>query len=50
MPLASITRDMVQTLIGQGYADQDFSALLLLEAKASGIDLKSENVAVGDGL
>jgi 3-hydroxyisobutyrate dehydrogenase len=50
MPLTSITRDMVQTLIGHGYTDQDFAALLLLQAKASGIELKPENVAVGDGL
>jgi 3-hydroxyisobutyrate dehydrogenase len=50
MPLASITRDMVQTLIGHGFADQDFSTLLLLEAKAAGIELKPENVPVGDGL
>ena len=50
MPLATITRDMVQTLIGHGYADQDFSTLLLLEAKAAGIELKPENVEVGDGL
>jgi len=50
MPLASITRDMVQTLIGNGYADRDFSTLLLLEAKASGIELKPEQVEVGDGL
>ena len=50
MPLASVTRDMVQTLIGHGYTDQDFSTLLLLQAKASGIELESENVEVGDGL
>src|SRR3972149_2833574 len=50
MPLASLTRDMVQTLIGNGYADQDFSALLLLEAEAAGIELKPENVRVSDGL
>jgi len=50
MPLTSITRDMVQTLIGNGYAEQDFSALLLLQAKASGIELKPEHVEVGDGL
>ncbi len=49
MPLTSITRDMVQTLIGHGY-DQDFSQLLLLQAKASGIELKPENVQVSDGL
>ena len=50
MPVTSITRDMVQTLIGHGHADQDFSALLLLQAQASGIELKPENVQVGDGL
>ncbi|MBI2294647.1 MAG: NAD(P)-dependent oxidoreductase [Betaproteobacteria bacterium] len=50
MPLASLTRDMVQTLIGNGYADQDFSTLLLLEARASGIKLEPEHVEVGDGL
>lgn len=49
MPTTSVTRDMVQTLIGNGY-DQDFSQLLLLQAKASGIELKPENVEIGDGL
>jgi len=50
MPLASITRDLVQTLIGNGYSDQDFSTLLLLAAKASGLELTPENVPVSDGL
>ena len=50
MPLTSLTRDLVQTLIGHGYTDQDFSTLLLLQAKASGMELKPENVEVGDGL
>ena len=36
--------------IGHGYTDQDFSTLLLLEAQASGMELKPENVEVGDGL
>ncbi|HEV8518342.1 MAG TPA: NAD-binding protein, partial [Burkholderiales bacterium] len=49
MPTAAIARDLVQTLIGHGY-DQDFSQLLLLQAKASGIELKSENVQLSDGL
>ena len=49
MPTTSAARDQVQTLIGHGY-DQDFSQLLLLQAKASGVELKSENVDVGDGL
>jgi hypothetical protein len=50
MPLASTTRDLVQALIGNGHADKDFAALLLLEARASGIELQPENVPVGDGL
>jgi 3-hydroxyisobutyrate dehydrogenase len=50
LPLASITRDMVQTLIGNGYADKDFAALIALQARASGYDIKPENVKVGDGL
>jgi 3-hydroxyisobutyrate dehydrogenase len=49
MPLTAVARDMVQTLIGHGY-DQDFSQLILLQAKASGIELKPENVQVSDGL
>ena len=50
MPLTSVARDMVQTLIGNGYTDQDFSTLLLLQAKASGIGLQPENVEISDGL
>jgi 3-hydroxyisobutyrate dehydrogenase len=50
MPLASLTRDLVQTLIGNGYGAEDFAALIKLQAKASGIELKSENASVTDGL
>ena len=50
MPLTSITRDVLQQMIGQGMTEQDFSTLLLAQAKASGIELKPENVEVGDGL
>jgi hypothetical protein len=45
-----VTRDLVQTLIGNGYTDHDFAALLLLQAKASGLEPKPENVKVSDGL
>jgi hypothetical protein len=31
-------------------SEQDFATLILMQAKASGIDLKPENVEVGDGL
>jgi 3-hydroxyisobutyrate dehydrogenase len=50
MPLSSLTRDLLQQMIGQGMTEQDFSALILAQAKASGLELKPENQEVGDGL
>jgi len=50
MPLTSLTRDLLQQMIGQGMTEQDFSTLILAQAKASGIELKPENKEVGDGL
>jgi len=50
MPLAALTRDLIQQMIGHGMTEQDFATLLLMQAKASGVELKPENVAVGDGL
>jgi 3-hydroxyisobutyrate dehydrogenase len=50
MPLSSLTRDLLQQMIGQGLTEQDFSTLLLMQAKASGIELKPENVRISDGL
>ena len=50
MPLASITRDLLQQMIGQGMTEEDFSTLLLMQARASGVELAPENVAVSDGL
>jgi 3-hydroxyisobutyrate dehydrogenase len=50
LPLASITRDLIQSMIGSGLSEQDFATLLLQQARLSGIELKPENVSVGDGL
>jgi 3-hydroxyisobutyrate dehydrogenase len=50
MPLTALTRDLLQQMIGHGMTEQDFSTLLLMQAKASGIDLAPENKEVGDGL
>jgi 3-hydroxyisobutyrate dehydrogenase-like beta-hydroxyacid dehydrogenase len=50
MPIAALTRDLIQQMIGHGLTEEDFSTLILMQAKASGIELKPENVAVGDGL
>ena len=50
MPLASITRDLIQSMMGKGMTEEDFSMLLVQQAQASGLKLKPENAAVGDGL
>jgi len=50
MPLTSLTRDLLQSMIGHGMTEQDFATLLVMQAKASGIELKPENVPVSDGL
>jgi 3-hydroxyisobutyrate dehydrogenase len=50
LPLASATRDLIQMQMGHGYTEQDFSTLLLMQAKASGLELVPENVVVNDGL
>jgi 3-hydroxyisobutyrate dehydrogenase-like beta-hydroxyacid dehydrogenase len=50
MPLTSLTRDLLQQMIGHGMTEEDFSTLLLMQAKASGLELKAENKEVGDGL
>ena len=50
MPVATAAQQVVQALIGNGYRDIDFAALLELEARASGLELVSENAPVTDGL
>jgi len=50
MPLASLTRDLVQTLIGNGLDDEDFAKLIVQQARASGIEIVSEMADVDDGL
>ena len=50
LPLTSVTRDLLQTMIGHGMHDKDFATLVLMQAKASGMELEPENKEVGDGL
>jgi 3-hydroxyisobutyrate dehydrogenase len=50
MPLAAAARDLVQSMIGRGLREQDFAALLLQQAEASGLRLQPEDVPVDDGL
>lgn len=50
MPISALTREIVQSMIGNGYTDCDFAALIEIEGKAAGLKLVSENVKVSDGL
>jgi 3-hydroxyisobutyrate dehydrogenase len=50
MPLAALTRDLIQQMIGHGMTEQDFATLLVMQARASGVELEPENKEVGDGL
>ena len=50
MPVASAAQQVVQALVGNGYTDVDFAALIELQAQASGLELESEAAPVNDGL
>ena len=50
LPLASVTRDLIQSMMGKGMTEQDFATLLVQQAGSSGLELVPEDVPVGDGL
>jgi 3-hydroxyisobutyrate dehydrogenase len=50
LPLAALTRELIQAMIDAGMTEEDFSALLVMQARASGLQLEPEKVAVSDGL
>ncbi len=50
MPINAQVRELLQTLIGNGYTNCDFAALLALQAKSVGFELSPENVEVGTDL
>jgi 3-hydroxyisobutyrate dehydrogenase len=50
MPVASLVHQIVQSLVGYGYGQQDFATVIELQAKASGLELVSEGADVPDGL
>src|SRR5438132_11272712 len=47
MPLTALARDLLQTMIGHGMTEEDFATLTVMQAKASAIGLRPENVVVG---
>jgi 3-hydroxyisobutyrate dehydrogenase len=50
LPVAALVHQMVQALVGRGHGDQDFAALLQMEAESAGLHLASEHADVSDGL
>ncbi len=50
MPITNMTRDIIQKLIGLGYGNDDFAALIEMQARFSGYEIKSEEISVSDGL
>ncbi len=50
MPAAAATRESVARMVGHGHDEVDFSILLVETARDAGLELKSENVQVSDGL
>jgi len=50
MPLSALVHEIVQTMIGHGWVDDDFAKLLELQARSSGLELHSEGAEVSDGL
>jgi hypothetical protein len=50
MPVAAVVHQLIQGLVGRGYGDADFAALLQQEADSAGLALVSEHAEVSDGL
>ncbi|MGO9081102.1 MAG: NAD(P)-dependent oxidoreductase [Streptosporangiaceae bacterium] len=50
MPVAALVHQLVQGLVGRGHGDEDFAALILMQAESAGVRLISEEAEVSDGL
>lgn len=50
LPTVALTHQLVQGLIGSGYGDADFAALIAQQAAMAGMTLQPEDVDVDDGL
>jgi 3-hydroxyisobutyrate dehydrogenase-like beta-hydroxyacid dehydrogenase len=50
MPVAATVHQLIQGLVGRGYGDADFAALLQQQAESAGLTLVSEHAEVSDGL
>jgi 3-hydroxyisobutyrate dehydrogenase len=50
LSLIGLMRPLLQSVIGHGWAEDDFNRLLDLQALAAGLELESENIAIDNGL
>jgi 3-hydroxyisobutyrate dehydrogenase len=50
MPAAAAARESIARMVGRGYEEVDFAALLIETAKDAGLELKPDNVKISDGL
>jgi 3-hydroxyisobutyrate dehydrogenase-like beta-hydroxyacid dehydrogenase len=50
MPVAALVHQLIQGLVGRGYGEADFAALLQQQADSAGLTLISEHADVSDGL
>jgi 3-hydroxyisobutyrate dehydrogenase len=50
MPVAATVYQLIQSLVGRGYGEADFAALLQQQADSAGLSLVSEHADVPDGL
>jgi 3-hydroxyisobutyrate dehydrogenase len=50
MPAAAASRESIARMVGRGYDEVDFAALLIETAKDAGLELKPDNVKISDGL
>jgi 3-hydroxyisobutyrate dehydrogenase-like beta-hydroxyacid dehydrogenase len=50
LPVAALVRELIQGMMGRGYVNEDFAALLLMAAESAGVSLEPENIDVPDGL
>jgi 3-hydroxyisobutyrate dehydrogenase len=50
MPLTANVRELLQALIGNGFAETDFAAFIEMQARGAGMKIVPEHVAVSDGL
>jgi 3-hydroxyisobutyrate dehydrogenase len=50
LPVSALVHQIIQSLVGHGFGESDFAALVQLEAESANLPLQSEEADVSDGL